>query len=134
MSIRCYPKEEQPREKALLHGIETLSNIELLAILIRCGSKNYSAIDLSKDILNVVGGLENLSNASYSLLSSIKGLKKSKTLTLMAAIELAKRINYKKEYLERIDSPESVYSLFEPLLRNEDQEINYCIFLNSKRK
>lgn len=134
MSLKEFPTSELPREKALSFGIETLSNAELLAILLRCGNKNQTVIDLSIEVLNEIGGVQNLSNATYSALSKIKGMKKSKSLTLLACIELARRINYKEQYLEKIDSPDSVFYLFEPIVRNHEQEVNYCIFVNAKRK
>ena len=134
MILKSFPESELPREKALKHGIDKLSNAELIAILLRCGSKEQNVIDLSIEVLNNVGGVEKLANTSYEMLSSIKGMKKSKSLTLLACVELAKRINYKEDYLEKIESPDSVYYLFEPIVRDYEQEVNYCIFVNTKRK
>ena len=132
MNIKQFPKSEMPREKALTHGIDKLSNAELLAILLRCGNKNQNVVDLSMEVLNEVGGVEKLSNTTYEMLSSIKGMKKSKSLTILACVELAKRINFKADYLENIDSADSVFYLFEPILRDYEQEVNYCIFVNAK--
>ena len=134
MILKSFPESELPREKALTHGIDKLSNAELIAILLRCGNKNQNVIDLSIEVLNSVGGVEKLSNTTYEMLSSIKGMKKSKSLTLLACVELAKRINYKEDYLEQIESPDSVFYLFEPIVRDYEQEVNYCIFVNAKRK
>ncbi|MBQ9730938.1 MAG: DNA repair protein RadC [Bacilli bacterium] len=134
MGLKEYPVTELPREKALSHGIDSLSNAELLAVLLRCGNKNQSVIDLSIEVLNTIGGVENLAKTSYELLSKIKGMKKSKSLTLLACVELAKRINYKQVYLDKIENPDSVFYLFEPIVRDYDQEVNYCIFVNVKRK
>lgn len=134
MQLKSFPESELPREKALTHGIDKLSNAELLAILLRCGNKKQNVIDLSIEVLNNVGGVEKLSNTTYEMLSSIKGMKKSKSLTLLACVELAKRINYKEDYLEQIESPDSVFYLFEPIVRDYEQEVNYCIFVNTKRK
>jgi DNA repair protein RadC len=134
MSLKSFPQSELPREKALTHGIDKLSNVELLAILLRCGNKNQTVMDLSLDVLKSVGGIENMPSCTYEMLSNIKGMKKSKSLIILACIELAKRINYKQEYLDNIDSPDSVFYLFEPILRDYEQEVNYCIFLNTKRK
>ena len=134
MSLKSFPTSELPREKALTHGIDKLSNVELLAILLRCGNKNQTVMDLSLDVLKGVGGIENMPSCTYEMLSNIKGMKKSKSLIILACIELAKRINYKQVYLDNIDSPDNVFYLFEPILRDYEQEVNYCIFLNAKRK
>ena len=62
--ILSIPKNERPREKAFINGIETLSDCELLAILIQSGTKNKSAIDISNDLISNFNGLENVFNAS----------------------------------------------------------------------
>lgn len=126
------PLLEQPREKAMRLGIDKLSNAELIAILLRSGSKELDVISLAYKVLDFAGGISNLAYFSYAELSKIKGLKVAKSLSLLAALEIAKRINFSIENLKKITSCESVYLLLEPLLRNEEQEINYCIFLNKK--
>lgn len=134
MSIKGLPILEQPREKAIRLGIEKLSNAELIAILLRSGSKEYSVIELAYKVLDSVGGLSNLANITYSELAMIKGLKQAKSLSLLATIEIAKRINFSVENLKVMNSPDNIFYLFEPMLRNAEQEINYCVFLNSKGK
>ena len=68
MSLKSFPQSELPREKALTHGIDKLSNVELLAILLRCGNKNQTVMDLSLDVLKSVGGIENMPSCTYEML------------------------------------------------------------------
>ena len=78
--IKSLPKEENPREKALNHGIESLSNVELLALVLRTGNKEESVIQLAQRLLNEVGGFERLNDISYAQLISLKGIKQAKAI------------------------------------------------------
>lgn len=91
--IKSLPKEENPREKAITYGIETLNNIELLALILRTGNKNENVIELSSRLLNEIGGLSKMNNINYSFLTGLKGIKQAKAVELMAVIELSKRIS-----------------------------------------
>lgn len=88
---------EKPREKLLYLGTNALTDYELLAILLRTGTKYKSVIDLSKEIIEEYNGLNNLQNVVIEELIKIKGIGRIKAIELLAAIELGKRItNYKK--------------------------------------
>lgn len=129
--INDLPKSEMPREKALKNGIENLSNVELLAIILRTGTTSSSVLDLSKEILKKFDGIKGFSNATYQELCSIKGLKQAKVLSLLTLIEFARRINLESiDPKERIETPEKVYELFEPYLRNEQQEKFIAVYLD----
>lgn len=91
--IRDLPEQERPREKLLSLGPEALTDKELLAILIRCGSKNKSALDIAEDILNEYRALKNIAGLAISNLMKIKGIKKAKVTNILIAFELAKRLN-----------------------------------------
>lgn len=134
MKLNELPKEEMPREKAMINGVSSLSNAELIAILLRSGTRELSVIELSYYILKEVGGLSNLGKKTYNELCKIKGLKEAKALTLLATIEIAKRMNYTSENLNYVGSSEKIYELFEPMLRNEEQENCLVVFLNVKSK
>lgn len=123
----------RPREKALKLGIEKLTNEELLAILVRCGIKGVSAIDLSRDILITYGSLHNLFNSDIYNLMKIKGIKKAKALELMAVIELSKRVN-KEQHVNmlQIQDANTAYALVRCDLENSTQEMFMTIFLNMK--
>lgn len=126
------PKSELPREKALKYGIQTLSNVELLAIILRTGTNESTVIELAQEILKKFDGIGGFSNASYQELIQIKGLKEAKALALLTLIEFSKRINLQSyEKSERIDSVDKAFLLFEPYLKNEFQEKFIAIYLDN---
>ena len=91
--IKELPEEEKPREKAILRGVENLTIPELIAIIIKTGSKEESAKDLGVRLYNELGCVEGLRNLRLSNLTRLKGIGKTKAISLMAAIELGKKIN-----------------------------------------
>ena len=96
-----------PREKVINDGIETLSSTELLAILLRCGSKKKSVMELSNEVLNFFESFEELKDITIEELINIEGIGIAKATTILAAIELGKRlstkrINKNKFYLARV--------------------------------
>ena len=111
--IKDLPLDERPREKLKNKGANSLSDEELLAILLRTGTKNESAKDLSIRLLKEIKSLNNLNELSYNYLASVRGIKEAKALTILAAIELGKRLNYKKETITQIKSGEDVLKLLQ---------------------
>jgi DNA repair protein RadC len=91
LAIKDYPIETRPREKLLTLGSEGLSDQELLAILLRTGAKDKSALELAEDILQR-GGLTALTQASIEELRLCKGMGLAKAAQLKAAVELSKRL------------------------------------------
>ena len=91
-SIKDWRQEERPREKMLERGAEALTDAELLAILLRTGSCDKSAVDLARELMERSGNsLRNLSNFSYESLTRIKGIGAAKAVTLLAAVEVGRR-------------------------------------------
>ncbi len=132
--IKDLPLDERPREKLKLKGSKSLSDEELLAILLRTGTKNESAKDLSIRLLKEIKTLHNLNTLSYNYLISIKGIKEAKALTILAALELGKRLNYKKEPIKKIKTGEDVLNLLQYEIINLRQEKLFAIFLNSQNE
>ena len=91
MMLNC-PRFERPREKAICNGIETLSNQELIAVILRTGNKEMSVLNLASLLLEEIGGFQALKDVDYYQLTKIKGIKQAKAIELMASIELAKRM------------------------------------------
>ena len=87
---------EKPREKAIEYGITSLSTTELIAILLRCGTKNKSVIELSNELLNYFDNIEELKDITIEELIKICGIGVAKATTILASIELGKRISMKK--------------------------------------
>src|SRR5689334_24491758 len=89
--ISEWPLTDRPREKLLCEGSYTLSDAELLAIVLRSGTKGTSAIDLARELLSRFGGFRRMADADLSELQQIKGLGTAKTATLIAVVEIARR-------------------------------------------
>jgi DNA repair protein RadC len=130
--IRDWPEDERPREKLIALGPEYLNNSELLAILIRTGSRNQTAVDLAKTVLNRLGDLHQISHLNFKKFSHLKGIGTTKAVTLVTCFELARRIAAlpaKQKF--KISSPELVYQKYGPLLAHLKKEIFMVLLLNS---
>lgn len=127
------PKDELPREKALKYGFNSLSDAELLAILLRTGTKQLNVKQLALNILKEMDNLNGLQNSRISKLASIKGVGMVKAITILASLELGKRLN--KEDFDKplkIRETKDVYNAFKSELENESQEKLMAIFLNNQ--
>ncbi|MEZ4825297.1 MAG: DNA repair protein RadC [Bacteroidia bacterium] len=129
-SIKEWALEDRPREKLLQRGIESLTDSELLAILLSSGTRDRSAIDLARDLLSAVGGLPQLAQAGVAELTQIKGIGKAKALTLIAAFELGRRKMMKTADSPRLTHSESVAEYLIPRLADLRQEVFHVLFLN----
>lgn len=94
--INNLPTLEKPREKALQFGVNNLSNTELLAILIRSGTKDHSALEVAKDLLSSCNGLANLACSNVGELTKVKGISKTKAIELQAVFELMRRTTFEE--------------------------------------
>ena len=134
--IRNLPFEERPREKLVHYGAETLSNTELLAILIGSGTKEVSAIMLANRILALEEeGISYLANCLPEELSDIPGMGVAKSCQIIAGIELGKRIATKpKRKRINVKSPNEVASLFIEEMRYLKKEYFKVLLLNTKNE
>lgn len=130
--IKDLPKSEKPRERVVLYGVEALSNVELLSILLRCGTKNKSVKDVSMDILNMYD-LSELSHINYKSLSKIKGVGEVKAITLVAALEFSKRVLSGKDLLTKIRGTSDVYQILRYEMENELQEKLVVLYLDNRK-
>ncbi|MGM9988634.1 MAG: DNA repair protein RadC [Bacillaceae bacterium] len=133
--IRDFPQDERPRERLIQYGPESLSNHELLAILLRTGTKDESVLQLSNRILTHFDGLRLLRDATIEEMTELKGIGKTKAVQLMAAFELGRRMNRLK-YEDRytIRSPEDAANYMMEEMRFLTQEHFICLYLNSKNQ
>ena len=131
ISVKEMPPDEQPREKLIKYGPDSLSNAELLAILLRTGSKKLNVIETSRALVRHFKGLRMLSRQDWRSLQTIPGVAKVKAITLAAAFELTRRIQL-SELGDKIivTSPADAAAYFIPLLRDQRQEIFMVGFLN----
>ncbi|WP_409341661.1 RadC family protein [Paenibacillus sp. MBLB4367] len=132
-TLRDVPSEDRPRERMLQFGAQSLSNAELLAILLRTGTYAESAVTLAQRVLMETGSLRNLVETSVDQLTRIKGIGAAKALQLKASIELGKRIaRSTMDDKVTIRSPQDVAALVMEDLRYLQKEHFVCLFLNTK--
>jgi len=135
-SIKSWNEDDRPREKLMIKGCVALSDAELVAILISSGSRNESAVSLSKRILSSVeNNLNELSKLSVVNLRWFKGIGKAKALTIVAALELGRRSRL-AEAIEKIkvNSSASVFNLMQPLIGYLPHEEFWIVYLNNANK
>lgn len=134
-TIKELPEEERPREKLLKYGVESLSNAELLALIISTGNRSRTAVELSQDILNYFGGLRALNNLSIEEITKINGVGIAKAAQLKAVVELSKRLTQLKNRDRTVvKSPENAANLLMPELRFLTQEVFKLILLDVKNQ
>ncbi len=132
--IKSLPIEENPREKALNYGIEVLSNVELLALILRTGSKNESVLELSSRLLNEIGGMSKLNEMHYANLISLKGIKKAKAIELLAVIEICKRMGRSHHHNISILKPKDIYDYLKNKMMFLKQEHFVVLCLDNKNR
>ena len=135
LPLKELPKEERPRERLIYHGKEQLSNEELLAILLKTGTKQASAKILASHILKEVGGIHAFQDCTYQTLSQAKGVGDAKACTILAAIEFGKRVYQKEELLyQKFEDAYQIASYYQGKLSGLKQEYFLCIYLDVTKK
>jgi DNA repair protein RadC len=135
MKIADWPATERPREKLLAKGASSLSDAELLAILLKTGAPGRSAVDLGRELLAHFTSIRNLLDASQTDLCNINGLGTTKYANLKAALELSRR--YLEENLKRespLSSPDSTRKFLKSRLRSYQHEVFACICMDNRHR
>ncbi|MFV8442989.1 RadC family protein [Flavobacterium sp. LB2P44] len=134
--ITNWSEEDKPREKLMLKGKSVLSDAELIAILIGSGSRNESAVDLSKRILaSVDNNLNALGKLSLSQLMSFKGIGEAKAISILAAMELGRRRRSEGVVeLKKITSSKIIFDIMQPIIGELPHEEFWIIYLNNSNK
>ncbi len=133
MKIKELYEDERPRERLLRNGVESLSNVELLAILLRTGTSRQNVVELSRALLeDSQGRVGGLAAMSIDRLQDLNGIGPAKAATLAAAFELGRRCAGEKTTGNRkpISSPKAVYRLMIPHMKNLTHEECWVLFLN----
>ncbi|WP_308992951.1 DNA repair protein RadC [Mariniflexile litorale] len=135
-SIKNWSQDDQPREKLLYKGKATLSDAELVAILIGSGNRGESAVDLCKRILaSVDNNLSELGKLSIKQLMEFKGIGEAKAITIAAALELGRRRRGEEALQKKkITSSKSVFELMQPIIGELQHEEFWIIYLNNSNK
>ena len=132
MKITEWAEEDRPREKLLKKGVFSLSDAELLAILISSGTRELSAVDLSRELLKLVNNnLNTLGKLSVEEISSIRGIGSAKAVTIVAAMELGRRRQSAESPLDKqIKMSSDVFDIFQPMLADLSYEEFWAVFLS----
>jgi DNA repair protein RadC len=135
--IKDWPEDERPREKLQKSGADSLSDAELLALILRSGdhASHQSAIDLGRNMLQTFGDLRRLSSATFSEICSVKGAGPAKAASVLAALSIARRVNTDRlENLERFTAPSQIFNHFHYRFRDRRREYFIALLLDGKNR
>ena len=131
--IRELPTDERPRERLIAYGADALSISELLAVLLRTGTEQNSAIGLAEMLLHRFGNIRGVAHATIEEMAEVHGIGPAKAAQIKAAIEFGRRlISASPEERTKIRSPRDVYNLLGPNLRDEKREHFVALLLDTK--
>ncbi len=131
--ITHIPPEDRPREKLVTYGPGSLSPAELLAVVLGSGTSGSSALDLAAEILRLSGGVQRLAGLDLHQLTSLKGIKTAKALTILAVVELSRRMALlQSQEVDVIDQPMTLVHWLRKELGSVPQEYFMVVFLNTK--
>ncbi len=137
MKLKELCKDEMPREKMIAKGADALTDIELLALLVRIGRDGMNVLDLSRELLRAAGGkLGSLSRMTLEDLCRIKGIGRSKAVAVAAAFELGRRAAVEEGFRSRasMSSPKAVFRLMYPLVKSIDHEECWILLLSKSNR
>ncbi len=131
--ISDWPEDERPRERLIKWGADKLSEAELLAIVLRTGSRELSAIDLARQLLQVCGGFRGLDSKSIGELCEVNGIGIAKAAQIKAALEIGKRVAVEAaRSLEIMNESADIDRLLRPHMRDLTREIFKVVMLTSR--
>lgn len=135
-AIKYWPKSDRPREKLLKLGEHNLSNSEILAILLRSGTKGENALSLARRILDRFKNFRNMSHTDLSCWKEFKGLGNAKISQIKAAIEIGRRFREERarETRLKIKSSKAVARILMPRMRDLKKEVFKVLLLNSQNR
>ncbi|WP_447976775.1 RadC family protein [Candidatus Nitrospira bockiana] len=131
--IHQWPEGERPRERLLREGPEALSDAQLMAIVVRVGRRDSSAVQVATELLQALGGLQGMANRGVDELCRIPGIGPAKAAQLKAAVELGKRVlSAPLSTGMRIGSSKDLFHHYYPLLRDLRREVFKIVLLDAK--
>lgn len=133
--IKDMPADQRPRERLIREGARVLSDPELLAVLLRTGSPEKTAVELATEVLSLFSGLKNLVQAGVEELSTIKGMGPAKAAQLKAALEIGKRLaSISESQRPSIKGPQDAAGMVMEEMRHLDREHFCALLLNTKHQ
>jgi DNA repair protein RadC len=136
LTIKSWAKDDRPREKLILKGKESLSDAELVAILIGSGNTDESAVGLAKRILaSINNNLNKLGKLSITDLTKFKGIGEAKAITIITALELGRRRRFEEAIeIPKITSSKNVFNIMQPIIGELQHEEFWILYLNNSNK
>ncbi|HGY56588.1 MAG TPA: JAB domain-containing protein [Caldithrix abyssi] len=134
--ITDWPVADRPRERLMSEGPESVSSVELIAILLGQGTVRYNAVELARRLLNEFGTLQALSDASFKELQKIPGIGPAKAVTLLAAFQIYRNLQKEKAESKLISfrNPAEVARIYQPVLGHRDKECFFVVLLDTAMK
>lgn len=129
--IKNLPMDERPREKLSARGLFSLTDCELLALLLATGTRQKSAIELSRDVLDQMDGLNGLGNSDLPSLLQLDGIGEAKASIIMAAFELGRRRQLASKAKERYTLPSDIAEYLRPRLAQQPEEVFKVLFMDN---
>lgn len=135
VTLKDLPWQEQPRVRFLEKGPEQMTTTELLAIILKTGTREHSALALANNIIKEINTISDLKGLSIQALTKIKGIGLVKAIELKAAFELGRRVYYETEPITKIclNHPVKIFEHFKYIINNKPQEYFYCLYLDCKK-
>ena len=135
MAIRDWPRDERPREKLLEKGAAALSDAELLAILLRTGTRGSSALDLAREVLKSFRGLRKFIAADRRRFCAVPGLGEARFAELQAAVEISRRqLTESLKAGPSLASPRATCDFLSAKLRDLEHEVFCCLYLDKRHR
>jgi DNA repair protein radc len=134
--IKSWPEDDRPREKLLKKGAKALSNSELLAILLRIGTRGTSAIDLARNVMKKFGTFRNMAHTDTRDWKEFKGLGSAKIAHIQAALEIGRRFREDEASTgkQKISSAKDIVEILMPQMRDLKTEVFKVVYLDSNNR
>jgi len=133
LKIKDWPENDRPRERLIKHGEASLSDAEILAIVLRVGNQELTAIDLARKLIQECGGFRGLDTRSIAELCQVNGIGPAKAAQIKAAIETGKRLFLEDNEPDgKVTCSDDVYRLFCPYLRDLNREVFKLLMLTTR--
>ncbi len=135
MGIADWPEDQQPREKLLARGADSLTDPELLAIILHTGVKGKSAVDLARDLLNEFQGFSGLLHAGDGQIQKFKGLGPAKSAQVAAVLEIVRRsLGEEAKTRDNLSSPDAVRQRLRLDLARREREVFVALYLDAQNR
>ncbi|MFQ5709978.1 MAG: DNA repair protein RadC [bacterium] len=128
-----WPEDDRPRERLIKFGAEKLSDAEILAILLRVGSQELTAIDLARQLIKAFGGFRGIDACSVAELCQMGGIGPAKAAQLKAALEAGRRLHFEEVRIkDKVEGSDDIFRLVSPRLRDLGREVFKIVLLTSR--